>query len=443
MSRLRSIMLRRGALILAAVILSWIPRLRASDAPPGFFALLDEAPLVVTATVAERTENPSVGVVVYQLAVRQVLKGTAAADTQVVVEDLVFPSDRPTLAIGEQWLVALEPLPSSSRYRSLPGDKTYLRIRAGRHGVRSAQASAVVQRYLAAVAPGGPRSVDTVPGGRRSVGAEPGGRRSVGAVYIETRHSERIGALIAAVPNPLVGGDAVAALAADQRLARDLSEAQSRELASALGNKTLPLERRRALLELIQAKRLAALLPAVRPLLADPTLAPFARRVLAAFGERPDAKALRADVEQLDPAARRAALESARSLPADERLALLAGIAQDARDDEVRCAAIDALARDGRAALPVLATLLHDPNRRVSSKAAIALAAAGGDDALGALSSAFAGGSYDAQVAAVFALRDIGSPDALRILRDVRAAPPDPKLQKVIDLALGINTHSH
>ena len=269
MSRQRSIMLRRGALILAAVILSWIPRLRASDGPPGFFALLDEAPLVVTATVAERTENPSVGVVVYQLAVRQVLKGTAAADTQVVVEDLVFPSDRPTLAIGEQWLVALEPLPSSSRYRSLPGDKTYLRIRAGRHGVRSAQASAVVQRYLAAVAPGGPRSVDTIPGGRRSVGA----------VYIETRHSERIGALIAAVPNPLVGGDAVAALAADQRLARDLSEAQSRELASALGNATLPLERRRALLELIQAKRLAALLPAVRPLLADPTLAPFARRV--------------------------------------------------------------------------------------------------------------------------------------------------------------------
>ena len=245
------------------------------------------------------------------------------------------------------------------------------------------------------------------------------------------------------MPSPLVGDDAVAALASDQSLARDLSEGQSRALASALGNTTVPLERRRAVLDLIREKHLAPLLPAVRPLLAEPSLAPFARRVLAVFGETPGAEELRRDVEQPDPAARRTALESARSLPAPERLVFLTGIAKDAGDDEIRCAAIDALARDGRAALPVLATLLQDPDRRVSSKAAIALAAAGGNDALGALSSAFAGGSYDAQVAAVFALRDIGSADALRMLRALRAAPPDPKLQKVIDLALGINTHGH
>ena len=189
MSARQSIFLRRSGLVLVALLLSGTSRLLAGDAPAtGFFALLDVVPLVVTATVAERTENPALGVVVYELAVRQVLKGTAPADKPVVVEDLVFPSDRPTLATGEQWLVALEPLPSSSRYRSLLGEKPSLRIRAGRHGVRSAQASAVVQQvpslpsssYLEGAAPSAPCMRETPQRAHRRADrglAEPAGRR--------------------------------------------------------------------------------------------------------------------------------------------------------------------------------------------------------------------------------------------------------------------------
>ena len=73
----------------------------------------------------------------------------------------------------------------------------------------------------------------------------------------------------------------------------------------------------------------------------------------------------------------------------------------------------------------------------------MALAAAGGTDAVAALSGTFDSGSYDAQVAAVFALREMGSTDAMRTLRQVRAAAPDPRLERVIDLALGVNTHGH
>jgi HEAT repeat protein len=92
----------------------------------------------------------------------------------------------------------------------------------------------------------------------------------------------------------------------------------------------------------------------------------------------------------------------------------------------------------------VLAALLQDPDRRIAAKAANALAKSGADDALAALSGTFGGGgSYDAQVVAVFALRDIGSPEAMRILRQVRAAPPDPRLEKALDLALDINTDRH
>jgi hypothetical protein len=112
-------------------------------------------------------------------------------------------------------------------------------------------------------------------------------------------------------------------------------------------------------------------------------------------------------------------------------------------DALIALAAVPSLARDGHVAVPTLAGLLHDADRRISAKAAMALAAVGGSAALAALSGTFAGGAYDTQVAAVFALRGIGSNDALRILREIRAAPPDPRLGKVIDLALGLNTHGH
>jgi HEAT repeat protein len=406
---------RPSALVLAALLVFAAPRLPAAEtAPPGFFAVLDEAPLVVTATVVEHSENPAFGIVVYELSVQQVLKGAEPPSNPVVVQDLLFPSDRPVLGAGREWLVALEPLPSSSRYRGLPADETHLRIRDGRHGVRPAEATAAVLPYLGAA-------------------AEPA----------EKRRRERIAALIAALPSPVVGGDAVTGLGAEPSLARNLSEDQSVLLAAALSDPATPLEERRALLDLIREKRLTALLPAVRALLADPSLAPFARRVLASFGEVPSTDELRADLERLDPAARRAALEASESLPPAERVLFLTEIANNGREHEVRAAAIDDLARIGHPAVPALAALLHDPDGRISYKAAKALASGGGTEAVAALSAAFDGGSYDTQVAAVFALRDIGSKDAMRILRQVRAAPPDPRLEKVIDVALGVDKHGH
>ena len=411
----QSIARLRSAVLLAALLVAATPRLHASEAArTDFFALLDEAPLVVTAAVADRSENAAVGLVVYQLVVRQVLKGAAPAPKTAVVQDLVFPSDRPILEKGREWLMALEPLPSSSRYRSLPGDHAYFRIRDGRYGVRSEEATAAVLAYL------------------RAAAAPP-----------EKRRREHIDALIAALPSPVVGGDALRALAAEPNLARDLTEDQSRLLSSALSNAATPREERRALLALIREQRLATLLPAVRPLLAELTLAPFVRSVLASFGEAPRTGELRADLERADPAAWRAALEAAHSLPPAERLFFLTEVAKGGRDYELRAAAIGDLAGAGHPAVPALAALLRDPDGRISYRAAKALAAADGSEAVAVLSGTFADGTYDTQVAAVFALRDIGSNDAMRILRAVRAAPPDPRLEKVIDVALGANRHGH
>lgn len=406
--------LRRSALVLVALLFSAARGFASQPPLTDFFAQLDGAPLVLTATAGADSASPAPGIVLHDLTVRRVLKGSLPAPPSIVVEDLVFPSDRSLLNAGTEWLIALEPLPTSSRYAALPHDTAYWRIRGWRHGIRSADAVAAVEPYLAAA-------------------AQPD----------ERQRSARLDALIAALSSAAVGDDALDALAADSTLARDLSDDQSRQLASALQRPTMPLGRRRAMLELAGERRLIALVPAVRTLLAEAALAPFARNVLADFGEAPSPEMLRADLERSDPSARASALAAARALPPADRLVFLGDVATNSDDYDVRCAAIAALVDDGHAAVSVLADLLHDSDRRIAAKAATALAQTGGDDALTALSGTFGRSSYDTQVVAVFALRDIGSPEAMRILRQVRAAPPDPRLEKALDLALGINTHVH
>ena len=402
-----------AALVAMACLLAAAPCSSASRAPEDFFAIVDGAPLVAGASIRGRRENAALGIVFFEVAVGQEIKGTAPPRL-VVVQEMVFASDRPLFDRGQEWLLALEPLPPSSRYSALPQGETYYRVRQGVHGVRRVDAIPFVQRYTAAV--------HEVPAQQRGA---------------------RIVSLVAALASDDVGDDVVRALAAEPSLAKDLSGAGAEHFAATMSDRHLPLERRLALLELVEAKRLSRFLSAVRPLLDDPEIAPFARRLLASFGEVPAAEHLRADLQRADPAARHAAVEAAQALPHDERLLLLAQVAAEDDEIEVRIAAIDALARGGRAAVPELAALLDDDDGRITYKAARGLAAAGGKEAVEALSGTFAGTNYDAQVAAVFALREIGSEGAMRALRELRESAPDPRLEKVIDVALGSGQHHH
>jgi hypothetical protein len=290
--------LRRSALMLAALLLVGTPLFAGEAHDTDFFAQLDATPFVVTATIGADAERPAPGIVPHEITVRRVLKGSLPAPQLVVVEDLVFPSDRPLLSAGSEWLLALEPLPPASRYRNLPSDKAYVRIRGWRHGVGPADAVAAIEPYLAAA-------------------AQPDA----------AQRAARLSALIAALSSSAVGDDAVTALASDSSLARDLSADQSRALASALDNAALPLARRRAVLALVGEQRLAALVPTVRAQLADPALAPFARNVLAAFGEAPSLDMLRTDLTRSDSTAAIAAVAAARALPPADRLVFLSEVA--------------------------------------------------------------------------------------------------------------------
>lgn len=404
----------RAAPALLAFALAAISISPADQTPPDYFTLASGAELVVTVTVESRREDPTSGFIVYDATVGEVLAGNVTITAITVAQELIFPSEQPWFGPGDRRVLALEALPSSTRYQELRQAGIPYRVRAGTHGARRAEAALFVQRYLAA------------------------GRELPAA-----RAQARISTLVAALSSDELGNDAVRALDADPALTHDTTGEHAEVVAAALGNRALPLERRRALLDTIEKKRLAALVAAVESLRDEPEMAPFARRVLASFGTAPSADEVRADLRYSDPAARRAALSAAQALRESERWPLLADVAATDGDFEVRAAAIDGLARGGTQAVPFIASLLEDGDSRVAYKAARGLVAAGGASAVAALSATFAGDNYEAQVAAVFALRDIGSEDAMHALRALRDTPPDPRLEKVLDVALGDAGHHH
>jgi len=386
----------------------------ARATPADFFTLVSGASLVATGTITEVTESAADGFVTYDIVLEQVLGGTPAVTRVVVVQDMIFPSDRAFFAHGDTRLFALEPLPSSSRYAGLSHGLRLYRVRDGRHGARGTAAAPAVRYYLLA--------------GRD----EP-----------RQRDRERLTALVAALRGREVGDDAVRALAVDATPAREFSGADVAAIAGALGDRDIPTDRRRALLDVVAAKRLDQFASEVRALLDEPDVAPFARRALAVFGETPRVDDLRADLLRADAASRRAALDAVDALPRTERIALLGEVASADGDLALRAAAVDALVRTGREAVPALAALLDDGDQRIAYTAARGLAATGGPDSIEVLTSALSGPNHGAQVAAVFALREMGSPEALRILREKRTAEHDPRLEKVLDLALGVGAHEH
>lgn len=405
---------RRVIAALAWVLFAATPPTSARATPVDFFTLVAGASLVATGTVTEVTESAADGIVTYDIAIEQVLSGTPAGAAVVVVQDMIFPSDRAFFARGDTRLFAFEPLPSSSRYASLSRGVRLYRVREGRHGARGAAAVPAARSYLLA-----------------------------GRAAPPQRGRERVSALVAALHGREVGDDAVRALAVDATPAREFSGADVAAIAGTLGDRDLPTERRRALLDVVAAKRLDQVASEVRALLDEPDMAPFARRALAVFGEAPRADDVLADLLGADPAARRAALESAEALPRAERIALLGEVASADSDYALRAEAITALARTGREAVPALAALVDDGDQRIAYSAARGLAATGGPESIEVLSSALAGTNHGAQVAAIFALREMGSPDALRILREKRTAEHDPRLERVLDVVLGVGGHEH
>jgi len=396
-----------GAAVALIVALS-LPAAAVERSHLDYFARLEDAPLVVDARVERARAIPEVRLVVYRFVAVEVLKGRLAAGPPEIVQELVFKSDDPLLAEGQRAVLLLEPFPVASRYRAQLPSGPYLRVAGGRDGVRGAAALAASRAYAQLLARGA-----------------------------DQRIQERMLFFATYVRDGDLGDDALAALRRFLERKVSFGKPCAEALSLALADSRVPLERRRGILEVVGAYNLAGMDDAVRRALADPDLAPFARRALAALGKTPAEELVRRDLSAPDPAVRLAALDSVTALAPQERIDLLTEVARNDRDLDVRLHAIDLLGENGAPAVPSLSTLLDGSDRQICYHAALGLASIGTDGAVRVLADQFERGTYEAQVAAVFALHRVATPEALRTLARVRKNPPDPRLVKVIDLTTG------
>lgn len=437
---------------------------RAAD----YFSLIEAAPVVAAVRIDNVQKVPEPPLVLYRFTPSELLKGRLPPRLPEIVQEVFFRSDVAWLSAGDVAVIALEPFPLPSRYRQTLTGSSYLRVAGGREGIRSKSSVDLVRNYVRLI--GGP---DPAPSALRveflaaAVTNPELGNEAVGALERwlsdgpthsrATSAARKTGAASKSRqtrfgrPSPLPPGSTTPALSRQEpgtangkngratpgTELRGWTPAAAQALGRALTDNAVPVERRRRVLDLIAAYRLEGVEIWTHRALDNNALAPFARRTLAALGQQPSEKSVRDDLRSADPKARMAALDSLLSLGPQQRLALLAETATRDSDVDVRIAAVERLAGEGRGALASLSSLLGDTDPRFCYHVAQAVASIGDEEAVTILARQFESGSYETQVAAVFALRRIGSDSALGTLARVRTNPPDPRLVDLIDLAVG------
>ena len=405
--------------LVAAVLLLPGRGTAATTLSEAFFQLLDRATVVAEGSI-ERTDTFKDGqLVVYRLGVGARLKGELPAATTIVsaVQELVFSTDRATLANGMRGIALLEPLPTYSSYRNALPEGSYYRFVGERPLLFDPAVADLIRRWVA-----------------------------LAALPQVEQPRARIALSIDLLPEATAGDAAAAQLGRSSDLAPLLDEAALTRLTATLGNAALPLARRRAILAALSSRHVTAALPHLRPLEADSSLGPYVRETIASLGGSVTTEALFRDIERGDPDQRAAALRALAARDAERSAEVVERVGKVATadsDERVRLTAIETLGHCGDAAVPVLGTLLGDPSKRLAHGASRALVNVHSSAAVAVLAQQFTSGSNEAQVLAVFALRDINTSEASAALARAKEHASDPRLVRVIDLATGAGGREH
>ncbi len=390
-----------------ALVAALIARAALAEPPATVFHAIDSAPVVVIATV-QRVEKLRDGkLLVFHLAPSGFLKGTARPSLRVV-QELVFHSDKPQLSEAQAGVFVLDTFTKPSAYGAVLPGGDYFRAADARAARWSAVWREPVQKWI-----------------------------ETGKLGKEKQPAPRLALLVEWLARPELSSEAAAELERLPYFNAGLDDLNLMLFGQALRTETIAIETRRRLILALATQQAMRALRLLDSLTTDPRLGAFARQALAALGVEILVEASIADLHRDEAALRIAALRtiSASGQHGDTVVAEVGAVARGERNQEVRLAAIDCLAAMGDDGVPQLTLVLADADRRFVYKASLALAQVATPAAVQALARPFESGSYDAQVSAVFALRQIATPEALAILERVRNDPPDPRLRKVIGLA--------
>jgi hypothetical protein len=350
------------------------------------------------------------------LVVERVLHGETAPETrQQIAWEEFSPNRPPRFAAGERILVALEPLPSSSLWKSrIPGGAALAVAAQGRAAWKAPDAATIESL-------GGYLRLDAT-----ARGSAAGASALIG---------------IAADAAPAIAESALEALATRAGLEAQLDGdggARARErFAELLADPERPLALREAAVALVGVRRLSPLRPAVaaHTEAGDPLEAAAWEALVRIDGVLPPER-VQVLLARDEPALRVVALRYGGAAVDDDRLV---AAANDDPAGAVRVAAIEALlARRGVAALDSAVPLLFDADAAVGRETALRISRLGAN-AVPALRATFEERPYEeiSELAPVALALAASGPDGTAALEQIAADHPDEARRKLADLALG------
>jgi HEAT repeat protein len=379
------------------------------------FDLADRSSVIVRGVVQGVQTYRSDTLQVFAIEPKEVLKGDAApGKVLALVQERVFGTERPYFEPGVTTLVFAVPLPMYSSYRqALPETGEYLQWTERKDtateiaSLGDAPLVGPVRRYLAA--------------------------------HDDRQATAALLARFVSASVPRLRRDALATIEARPALAAMIEAQALASLDPFLADERVPVAERAQILVRLARAGVTGLAPIAEK--AEATGGPLraaAVDTLVSLGRLPPEERLLAYSRSEDSALRLVAVRGLARTGSPRALDRIAEVVASDPSDEVCVAALGALGSvQVPRAVPLLAAALRDSDRARVNAAAEALGRIASPTAITALGDALASGSYDAQAAAAFALGQTRKEQAMAILAAQEEMHPDPRVRKVIRIALG------
>lgn len=376
---------------------------------------------MVRATVGDVTEYDNGRVVVASLQVGQVLKGTPVKGSVSVIEmrDLPLP---PLFETGRD-VVAFLTAGARNSYltKHLPqGD--YLSTVKVKPGSFTAQSAADADNLA--------RIVGRLVAGTQQPERDPSKRAVSG---------RKLGFDLLAAQHPIFVEDGIATIGAIDNLAAALTSDEQKIIETTLERSDLSVAIRTELIRTIAALDLKQLVPALRRIEA-PELADASWDALTRLGAAPDRKDVEERLGSTDAAMRTAAIQQLLRKDKAAAIPRALQIAKTDPDTSVRVAAIEALGRTGKEAVPALENVYVEPTWETRQAVGRALMEIGGRTSAEAFERMAFAAPPDAQrYAVVMLMLSVPRDDAL--VQRIVKTHPDPELRDLAEH--GIEGHHH